>query len=79
GLLLLGKLLFGWNHHQRSWGDKWNRGREWKARFKEKMATMTPEEREKMREQLSNRCRSGFGRWQKEEWDDFKKEEKETH
>ncbi|MBO9730542.1 MAG: hypothetical protein J7623_18010 [Chitinophaga sp.] len=75
GLLLLGKLLFGWHSHH----DKWNRGREWKSRLKEKMAHMTPEEQERMREALRNRCRPGFGRGRREAWeryweDDFPKE-----
>ena len=69
GLLLLGKLLFGWhNHHNRSWEDKWARGREWKAKFREKMAHMTPEEQARVREQLRNRCGRGFGGSRREGW-----------
>jgi hypothetical protein len=36
GLLLLGKLLFGWNSHHRGWGQ-WGRG-DWKNKIREKMA-----------------------------------------
>ncbi|MBS0029494.1 hypothetical protein ACTJJ0_15625 [Chitinophaga sp. 22321] len=93
GLLLLGKLLFGWHNHHKSWDDKWARGREWKAKLREKMAHMTPEEQARMREQLRNRCRPGFGRDRREAWerywdnpsakdtdqDDPKNEEKESH
>jgi len=80
GLLLLGKLLFGWHSHHNAWNDKWSRGREWKARLKEKMAHMTPEEQDRMREALRNRCRPGFGRggrheaWEKYWEDEFPKE-----
>lgn len=65
GLLLLGKLLFGWHHNHH---DKFGRGREWKARLKERMANMTPEEQERMREQLRNRCRTGFEGWRRDDW-----------
>lgn len=79
GLLLLGKLLFGWHNHH---GSKWERGREWKARMREKMANMTPEEQERMKEYFRNRCR-GFGGWRHDQWeerrDDLKNEEKESH
>lgn len=93
GLLLLGKLLFGWHNHHNSWHDKWGRGGEWKARMREKMSKMTPEEQERMKEAFRNRCRPGFGRSRdrQEEWqrywsddspkgpEDPKNEEKESH
>ncbi|MGO4290046.1 hypothetical protein [Chitinophaga sp. RAB17] len=94
GLLLLGKLLFGWHNHHNSWNDKWNRGREWKEKLRQKMSHMTPEEQDRMKEALRNRCRPGFGRTRREEWerywsddtndtrkgpDDQKNEEKESH
>jgi hypothetical protein len=85
GLMLLGKLLFGWHNHH----DKFGRGREWKARLKDRMANMTPEEQEKMREHLRNRCRTGFGEWKRGDWyrnsdrdrdpEEPKNEEKESH
>lgn len=64
GLLLLGKLIFGWHNHH----DKFNGGRAWKARMKDKLSNMTPEEQERMREHLRNRCRGGFGPWKRDQW-----------
>src|SRR5579863_2825476 len=58
GLLILSRLLFGrfgprggggWRHHGR-----------WRNLMQEKMANMTPEEREKFREEWRKRCR-GWG------------------
>ncbi|PSL50173.1 hypothetical protein CLV51_1011517 [Chitinophaga niastensis] len=88
GLLLLGKLLFGWHNHQRSWGGggRWGGGGDWKARIKEKMAHMTPEQQEKMKQHLRNRCRPGYAWGADWDWDDtkkededIKKEDKESH
>lgn len=64
GLLLLGKLLFGWHNHH----DKFNKGQAWKARMKDKLSNMTPEEQERMREHLRNRCRGGFAPWRRDQW-----------
>ncbi|MCW3463340.1 hypothetical protein [Chitinophaga nivalis] len=77
GLLLLGKLLFGWHNHHRSWGDKWNRNREWKTRIKERMSHMTPEEQAKMREHFRNRCGRGFNSWYRNGWDACEPEDQE--
>ena len=54
GLLLLSHLLL------RGWGP-WRHGNvlrheRWKSRFEEKLAAMTPEEREKFREEYRKRC-----------------------
>jgi len=59
GLLVLSKILFGGfrrhgNHH-------WKH-RQWRERMQEKMNSMTPEEREKFREQWRKRC-GRFGKW----------------
>ena len=52
GLLVLSHILLrGWGHR----GAGWRRDR-WKHRFDEKLATMTPEEREKFREEWRRRC-----------------------
>ncbi|WP_201747871.1 hypothetical protein [Chitinophaga vietnamensis] len=51
GLLILGKLLFGWHGHHGGWGG-WRRRREWKERLRERMADMTPEQREQIKERL---------------------------
>ena len=58
GLLLLSHILL------RGWG-KWRytngwRSDHWRNRFEEKLATMTPDEREKFREEWKHRCGS-FG------------------
>jgi len=53
GLLLLSRLLFhGWVRW--GFGGSW-RHRDWKRRLEERMASMTPEEREKFRENLRRR------------------------
>ena len=62
GLLILSKIFlkgFGcrrnhWRHHQ------------WREQMKQKMDTMTPEEREKFREQWRKRC-SRFGKWHEQD------------
>jgi hypothetical protein len=59
GLFILSKILlhtFGHGHH----GHGWNRRHYWKAKMEDKMANMTPEEREKFKEEWSRRCRPGF-------------------
>ena len=60
GLLILAKFIFGgmrpgWRH------NGWRR-QQWRERMQEKMNAMTPEEREKFREQWQRRC-GRFGRW----------------
>lgn len=52
GLLVLSHILFrGWGHR----GHGWHRDR-WSHRFEEKLAAMTPEEREKFRSEWRDRC-----------------------
>jgi hypothetical protein len=59
GLLVLSHLLLGaggrW-HHAGGW-----RHDRWKRKFDEKLAAMTPEEREKFREEWRARCGHGWG------------------
>ncbi|HEY3251389.1 MAG TPA: hypothetical protein VGK25_09760 [Ignavibacteria bacterium] len=55
GLLILSKLLFG-RFGGRPHRGGWHRNM-WRRRFEEKMASMTPEEREKFK----NECFSRFG------------------
>jgi len=52
-LLLSHILLRGWGHWRYSHG--WRRGR-WKHRFDEKLAAMSPEDREKFKEEWRRRC-----------------------
>lgn len=51
GLLLLSKILFGSIH------TKWKNGGEFKEKVKNKLDCMTPEEREKFKEQMRERCK----------------------
>ena len=60
GLLLLSKILFsgfgGWGHKKRLWRE----------RMHQKWQQMTPEEREKFKEQWKNRC-NWRERWKEED------------
>lgn len=64
GLLLLGKLIFGWHNHG---GGPWamKARQRWRQRMMEHMENMTPEEKEQMR----NRFRRCMER-RRERWDD---------
>ena len=57
GILILSKILFGFGKGG-GWG---HRRHEWKEKMKEKMGSMTPEEREKFKAEWKNRC--GNMRW----------------
>lgn len=53
GLLVLSHILV------RGWGGKWHSGwshDRWKHRMEEKLAAMTPEDREKFKEEYRRRC-----------------------
>jgi len=67
-LLVLSKILFGRFGPRRGGWHHGNYRGNWRRKFEEKMASMTPEEREKFR----YNCRSRFGRWQ---WEESEKEE----
>jgi len=72
GLLLLSKILLGGFHKH---GGRGRGGRRWRGRMKEKWAGMTPEEREKFRAGMKERC-GGFGRgWGRGRWAEEDKEE----
>ena len=49
GLLVLSHVLF----HGKG---RWHHGKGWRRKFEEKLAAMTPEEREKFREEWRHRC-----------------------
>ncbi|MEO5943172.1 MAG: hypothetical protein ABIP30_00970 [Ferruginibacter sp.] len=55
GILVLSKILFGGFG-----GKRGGPGRHWKNKIEDKMHNMTPEEREKFKEEWRNRC---GGRW----------------
>lgn len=68
GLFALSKILFGIGgpgrrHRHHHAGPPWARGREmWRQKMEARLATMTPEEREKYRERL-RRCGMPWSRW----------------
>jgi len=55
GLLVLSKILFG-GFGGRAWGR--GRGRYWTKEMREKWHNMTPEERENMKQEWRNKCRT---------------------
>jgi len=68
GLFILAKLLFGgFKGKSGCWDGRCENGSRsyyWKQRMDEKMTNLTPEEREKFRKHMSDRCRGGWG-WNK--------------
>lgn len=59
GILVLSKILFGFNS---GWGG---RHYQWKQRMEEKLHNMTPEEREKLKSEWKTRCGGRWGRFGK--------------
>lgn len=57
GILLLSKILFGGFGRRGGWHNKHY---QWKNKMQEKLASMTPEEREKFKSEWRMRC---GGRW----------------
>ncbi|MGN7820334.1 hypothetical protein HGH92_06835 [Chitinophaga varians] len=71
GLLVLGKLLFGWHGHKPGggkWGGGWRQRKEWK----EKLANMTPEQREKIKQRFRQYCDPRGFNWHEDEFDQQK-------
>ena len=61
GLLLLSRILFGFKPGGRPGG--WARKRrEWQQRMAGRMEHLTPEAREKFRQQMRSRCSAAWGR-----------------
>lgn len=60
GILLLSKLLFGFGgwRHKSHYAQHWKQhgGAMWKEKMEEKLKSMSPEEREKLREEWKKRC-----------------------
>jgi|SRR5882724_11853049 len=54
GIFVLSKILFGGFH-----GGPWGRHQHWKHNMRQRWANMTPEEREKFKQELKNRCSPG--------------------
>ncbi len=63
GILILSKILFGgFRKGGCCGGNHWhNKGQNWRNKLEEKMANMSPEEKEKFKEKFSNKCRSWMG------------------
>jgi hypothetical protein len=55
GILLLSKILFGGFHKSGGW-RRHNGGKAWREKWAEKMQHMSPEEREKIKQEWRNRC-----------------------
>lgn len=77
GILLLSKLLFGFggwghkNHYASHW--KQHGGAAWKEKMEEKLKSMSPEEREKLREEWKKRCG-----WKYQHFDSEQKSESQS-
>jgi uncharacterized SAM-binding protein YcdF (DUF218 family) len=59
GLLVLSQILFGGSGHRR-YSNGWRHER-WRRKFEKKLAAMTPEEREKFKEEWEHRCGHRWG------------------
>lgn len=68
GIFILCKILFGFGKGGRRWGGD---GNSWMRHgMVERFKNMSPEEREKFKEKMAQRC--GHGRWGKHaNWDDY--------
>ena len=72
GILILSKMLFGGCGFRgkggRCCGSGYSKHGYWRNKFSEKMANMTPEEREKFKQEYANKCGSwGYKMESKEE------------
>lgn len=73
GLLVLGRLLFGFGFRPRGYGGWGHRGGwggprhgDWRQKMEERWKSLTPEQRERYRQRWEARC-GGRGPWQWEE------------
>ncbi|MBS1596747.1 MAG: hypothetical protein JST75_00875 [Bacteroidetes bacterium] len=57
GIFVLSKILFGGFHG----GGRWGRHQRWKHNMHQRWVNMTPEEREKFKQEWKNRCGDRFG------------------
>lgn len=71
GLFVLGKIIFGWHG---SGKPGWAGRRDWRRKMQAHMESMTPEEREKLRERLKKCQRRPFDYWMNKE--EVKEQEK---
>ena len=78
GIIILAKILFGFGRggwgHRGYYGHHWKYGAPmWRQKIEEKLKNMTPEERERFREEWKRRC----GRWGQYPFEEEKKDEPE--
>jgi hypothetical protein len=70
GILILAKILFG-GFGRRGWGRGCGYGygghQHWRQRMEERMAGMTPEQRDQFKQQMKDRWKNRCGNWYKEE------------
>ena len=65
GIFVLCKILFGFGKGGHRGGAPW-----WRHKMAERFKNMSPEEREKFKEKMQQRC--GHGRWgHNHNWDDY--------
>jgi len=75
GLLVLAKIIFGFGRGGWGYRGHWGHRRYyWKEQMEERLKNMTPEERDKFREEWRRRC----GRWKHYDWTEEKKTEEQT-
>ena len=68
GILALAKLLFGVGRH--GWGTHHQGHTYWKSKMENRLKGMSPEERDRFRENWKKRC----GTWKHFDWDEKKEE-----
>ena len=75
GILILAKILFGFGRGSWGYGGHWGYKRHyyWKNKMEDRLKNMTPEDREKFREEWRSRC----GRWGHRDWMEEKKTEEQ--
>lgn len=80
GLLLLAKLIFGFGRggwgHKGHYANHWKEhgASKWKEKMEEKLKTMTPEDRDKFREEWKKRCG-----WKYQNFEEEKKNESQSN
>ena len=81
GILVLAKLFFGfghgsWGYRGGYYGHSWGHYKHsmWREKMQEKLKSMTPEDRERFRQEWKQRC----GRWGHYPFEDEKRDEPEV-
>ncbi|MBS1658464.1 MAG: hypothetical protein JST18_10275 [Bacteroidetes bacterium] len=74
GIFILAKILFGFGRGGWGHGGHYGRHYYWKGKMQERLKHMSPEERERFRDEWKKRC----GGWKYEHWEHQKEEEPKT-